>query len=200
MAISEKRKVYLAKWREKHRERLKQVSLDCYYRHHDRRKAESREKARLRRRKAGQLTRAEWYKKTGRGITEDERRRRRCESVRRYRQAHPEKVRALDFINNSRRRGFDVRCLSEAVIMRLEFYGNRCVFCGSKENLEIDHIKPLKHGGSHLPCNLAPLCKKCNMKKHDKWSGPHDWIKRRDYGVSLAAITPETAPSPAHCG
>jgi len=41
-----------------------------------------------------------------------------------------------------------------------------CKFCGTKENLTIDHIKPLAFGGSHNPNNLRILCRSCHDKRH----------------------------------
>jgi len=43
--------------------------------------------------------------------------------------------------------------------------GNCCKYCGSKENLSIDHIKPVLVGGSNDISNLQTLCKSCNSRK-----------------------------------
>ena len=41
----------------------------------------------------------------------------------------------------------------------------RCVKCGSKKNLEIDHVVPLARGGSSRLENLQLLCRDCNRRK-----------------------------------
>ena len=45
---------------------------------------------------------------------------------------------------------------------------NKCVDCGSKEFLEIDHIVPHSRGGKDTYRNLQLLCQDCNRKKADK--------------------------------
>ena len=41
----------------------------------------------------------------------------------------------------------------------------RCMKCGSKKNLEIDHVVPLARGGSNRLENLQLLCRDCNRRK-----------------------------------
>ena len=45
--------------------------------------------------------------------------------------------------------------------------GNRCRYCGSTHNLEIDHKIPISKGGKSTPDNLQTLCKRCNKEKSD---------------------------------
>jgi 5-methylcytosine-specific restriction endonuclease McrA len=48
------------------------------------------------------------------------------------------------------------------------FYGEKCLACGSIENIALDHIKPVSKGGVNKIENLQPLCKSCNSKKGSK--------------------------------
>lgn len=45
--------------------------------------------------------------------------------------------------------------------------GGQCCVCGSKTDLEFDHIIPISKGGATTFRNLQILCKKCNLKKSD---------------------------------
>ena len=52
--------------------------------------------------------------------------------------------------------------------MRFAVYerdGNRCRNCGSRYNLEVDHIFPISKGGKSSFDNLQTLCHGCNVKK-----------------------------------
>ena len=42
---------------------------------------------------------------------------------------------------------------------------NKCLYCGSKDNLTIDHVVPKSQGGRDSWDNLATACQKCNAKK-----------------------------------
>ena len=52
----------------------------------------------------------------------------------------------------------------------------KCNYCGSKENLQIDHIIPYSKGGANHRDNLQCLCGSCNSKKSDRII--HDHLKR----------------------
>jgi 5-methylcytosine-specific restriction endonuclease McrA len=47
----------------------------------------------------------------------------------------------------------------------VEFYGHRCLRCGSTEPLTVDHVIPLSLGGSNAIDNIQPLCEGCNFLK-----------------------------------
>jgi hypothetical protein len=62
-----------------------------------------------------------------------------------------------------------------------------CVFCGSKENLETDHLIPKSRGGSDEPDNLVLSCKTCNTSRNNK--GVFEWLglKKKDQLHRLVA-------------
>lgn len=44
-------------------------------------------------------------------------------------------------------------------------YNNRCLCCGKKKKLTIDHVVPLSLGGDNTINNIQPLCLSCNSRK-----------------------------------
>lgn len=62
----------------------------------------------------------------------------------------------------------------------LEYFDNRCCYCGNDENhLHQDHFIPLSKGGEYTKNNIVPACKKCNLRKNaqDFFS----WYKECDF-------------------
>jgi 5-methylcytosine-specific restriction endonuclease McrA len=46
--------------------------------------------------------------------------------------------------------------------------GNLCVYCGSSEDLTLDHIIPWVQGGEHHLMNLVTACNLCNIVAGDR--------------------------------
>lgn len=46
--------------------------------------------------------------------------------------------------------------------------GRRCAYCGTNENLTIDHLIPKSKGGQDHPSNLVLACLPCNNRKGSK--------------------------------
>jgi len=60
-----------------------------------------------------------------------------------------------------------------------EHWNNQCAYCGSKEELTLDHIHPRTHGGSDVSQNVLCACRLCNASKgHRDWK---DWYYEQDF-------------------
>lgn len=85
-----------------------------------------------------------------------------------WRQANPDKVRALGLL---RRRGaIGTLDLAAWEAMKAEC-GWRCLACGRAEpeiSLTVDHIIPVSRGGTHCIENIQPLCLRCNQSKSSR--------------------------------
>jgi 5-methylcytosine-specific restriction endonuclease McrA len=53
----------------------------------------------------------------------------------------------------------------EELILKFKECGDACVHCGTEEKLSVDHIVPLKLGGTNYIENIQPLCTPCNSRK-----------------------------------
>lgn len=60
-----------------------------------------------------------------------------------------------------------------------EKWNYQCAYCGSEDNLTLDHITPRSKGGSDRVTNILCACKKCNTSKgHQMWS---DWFLQQSF-------------------
>lgn len=69
-----------------------------------------------------------------------------------------------------------------------EKWNYECAYCGSEENLTLDHITPRSKGGSDRLTNVLCACKECNNSKgHQFWS---DWYMSQSFFTTerLSAI------------
>jgi hypothetical protein len=69
-----------------------------------------------------------------------------------------------------------------------EQWNHQCAYCGSDENLTLDHITPRSKGGSDRVTNVLCACKECNTSKgHQKW---YDWYLTQSFFTTdrLSAI------------
>ena len=56
-------------------------------------------------------------------------------------------------------------------------WNNQCAYCGSNENLTLDHIIPQTKGGSDTTKNIVCCCKRCNHSKgHSFWE---EWYENQ---------------------
>ena len=176
---------YSSKWNRENRDRHLANKRRSWNRHKDRLNA----KRRAERDEAVLARERKWREQNA-----DKLRR----QVREYRAKHPEKVKEWNarwqakdggewrrrryaedpapFLarNHIRRMGEGVYGPEMAEAIRV-LRSQSCVYCGSPEDIEIDHIVPLSRGGTNDLDNLAPACRPCNRSKFnrlpDEWQG-----------------------------
>lgn len=73
--------------------------------------------------------------------------------------------------------------------------GGLCSYCGTSENITIDHMTPLHRGGSDNISNLQPACRACNADKRNMTHAEYlAWAGRVTLQDSFRNVN-ETAPS-----
>ncbi len=79
-----------------------------------------------------------------------------------YRRRYPEKAKEAQrrYLNGN------TRVQSKQRDAALKYFDYQCYRCSSKENLELNHVKPLKSNGDNRARNLIVLCKKCHVDWH----------------------------------
>lgn len=76
------------------------------------------------------------------------------------------KQRQHDWRVNAHQRGYTKRWAAvRAIVMRAE---PMCRHCKTTPAAEVDHIIPIKIGGTNAMDNLQPLCKACHARKTDR--------------------------------
>lgn len=80
---------------------------------------------------------------------------------------------------------FNLHTLSSQDAKRLwrksikEKWDNKCAYCGSEEDLTIDHIIPQRKGGNTVITNVVSCCSSCNKSKgHSDWE---EWFSSQHF-------------------
>ena len=64
----------------------------------------------------------------------------------------------------------------------------KCFYCGSKKNLEVDHLIPESRGGDNKLKNGVAACTTCNREKGDKTHAEYKPGRRRCEGFVKATF------------
>lgn len=70
--------------------------------------------------------------------------------------------------HRTRKFGPDADLTAEQWLVILNTAGHKCVYCGTTEALEVEHIVPVSRGGRHTASNVEPACRRCNGRKSNK--------------------------------
>ncbi len=87
------------------------------------------------------------------------------EYKRRYYRDNPDKVKEHFHRRKARLKANGGSYTVEEWLDLCKKYDNKCLCCGKKEKLTVDHIVPLSRGGTNYIENIQPLCNECNASK-----------------------------------
>lgn len=87
------------------------------------------------------------------------------EQMRKWRTENPQRKNELEHRRRTRKQDNGVYAISPR---DMRYLAGSCVYCGSLENITMDHVIPISRGGTHGIGNLVPCCLSCNTKKNDK--------------------------------
>lgn len=93
---------------------------------------------------------------------------------RRYRAAHPDRMKIQWALGNAKRRQAIAGSLTaldraKTSAYRVKILNNPCHYCGEvKEEMHTDHYYPLARGGTDHWFNLVRACKDCNLSKQSR--------------------------------
>ena len=104
--------------------------------------------------------------------------------------AHPARRKDSVRRNSSKRRAqkivTTVEDISKQSVSNLfESVNGRCVYCGAKADLTLDHVVPLSRGGTHTLENLVGACFSCNSSKGNKLI--EEWLIVVDEDATVVA-------------
>jgi len=91
-------------------------------------------------------------------------------------EANPEKPAEYDQRRRARKAHATVEKFDTQEVYERD--GRICAYCGSTEDLTIDHIVPLARGGAHSPNNLTVACLGCNCSKGTK--DLEEWLRSKE--------------------
>lgn len=100
-------------------------------------------------------------------------------------------ARARDARRRAAKRNRACACTSSIAVEVLLALGG-CLYCGSTEDVTLDHVVALAAGGWDCLDNLAPACRRCNLSKNDR---PVEYLAGRlaERGVEPLVETTEAA-------
>lgn len=89
-----------------------------------------------------------------------------------WREQNPAKVLNANHLRRTRKLKNGLFLVTVKELNKL--YSSACVYCGSEDGIQMDHVVPLSRGGRHSIGNLVPACSKCNLSKGNKYLA--EWL------------------------
>ena len=99
-------------------------------------------------------------------------------------QENHDKIMVNGYRSRARKSGAVIEDFDELSVW--QYWGETCAYCGSTEDLTLDHIVPLSQGGPHSFDNLCVACRSCNASKGAKKLIEWMWHKARLCELSVS--------------
>jgi 5-methylcytosine-specific restriction endonuclease McrA len=91
----------------------------------------------------------------------------------------------MELLHSPKQYLFNLHTTSSSEAKRLwrkqirEKWKYKCAYCGSEENLTIDHVLPQSRGGKDVTENMICCCHSCNQSKgHTPWE---EWYFSQEF-------------------
>lgn len=91
----------------------------------------------------------------------------------------------MDFFHSPQEYLFNLQTTSKSEAKKIwrqqirEKWEYQCAYCGSSEELTIDHVIPQSKGGMDFTKNVVCCCRSCNqLKGHSEWE---NWYMSQDF-------------------
>lgn len=162
-----KRRAYSQKWRSENPRKVRAIRRA----HYEKNAEEAREYARQYRQENASRVR-----EYNRQYYEDNREK-MLERVRQWKLDNPEKHRESERRRRARLNECQLGVVDEEAIRKR--CGECCFYCGSSDDLTLDHIVPISSGGTHCTDNLVVACRSCNGSKGSREI--MDWLNTQPY-------------------
>ncbi len=91
-----------------------------------------------------------------------------CKKHCKYLKDNPDVQQRNNAIRSKRARSTKGTFSREQWQARLDYFGNKCVYCGCGGKMTLDHKIPISKGGTNWPSNFVPACSPCNSSKNAK--------------------------------
>ena len=84
---------------------------------------------------------------------------------RKWKRKNRPKMRIYEALRHKRYKEIEGNVRAKDLIAWKEMYGQSCCYCGSLEDLTLEHIDPIIKNGTHTLENLLWACRSCNASK-----------------------------------
>jgi 5-methylcytosine-specific restriction endonuclease McrA len=126
------------------------------------------------------VTHAKWYSKPeNRARKNTPHQKLRCKK---YREANSDRYRAYGSARRARMYGAKGQPFTVEEIIERD--GLICYLCSrelTRNEVTLDHVRPLSRGGAHAAFNIRIACRSCNCRKSTKLLSELDWYEGEDF-------------------